>query len=346
MKKVLRLVLLVLSILLGILLIASTLVGLFPPSKAGVFSVLAYAYFYLLIANVLLVVLWISFGKWYFLVPVAAILARCSFIPLYFQLGLSDAEESVSQPQSAIKVLDCNLHGLRGRNGNLLAEETVPLFLGMVADQCPDVMSFQEFGDNEACCDSLLAMGYYYHCTINEHLWGINLFSRFPIIAASSDNNQLCVDLALDSARVIRVIAIHADSYRMDMPENHAKGESDDYAQNLVRKLVKTSKDHEYDWNEYIRPLVSDANDRKLPLIVMGDFNDPPASFFAHTMREHLSDSFVEKGRGFGTTYHGLFPAFRIDYVLHNSVLRTLSYERLRLPISDHNPIVVQFAID
>jgi endonuclease/exonuclease/phosphatase family metal-dependent hydrolase len=49
----------------------------------------------------------------------------------------------------------------------------------------------------------------------------------------------------------------------------------------------------------------------------------------------------VEQGRGFGTTYHGYYPAFRIDYVLHSLEFKTLSYKRVKTDISDHYPVVV-----
>ena len=56
-------------------------------------------------------------------------------------------------------------------------------------------------------------------------------------------------------------------------------------------------------------------------------------------------DPYVNQGRGFGTTYHGPFPAFRIDYILHSHDFESLSYKRVKTNISDHYPIVVQLRL-
>ena len=83
-----------------------------------------------------------------------------------------------------------------------------------------------------------------------------------------------------------------------------------------------------------------------MPLIIAGDFNDTPASYIYQQATDLLSDPYVEQGRGFGTTYHGPYPAFRIDYILHSHDLEALSYKRIPSAISDHYPIVVTLRMD
>ena len=58
-------------------------------------------------------------------------------------------------------------------------------------------------------------------------------------------------------------------------------------------------------------------------------------------MTRSLKDTYVEKGLGFGTTYSGGFPAFRIDMIMHSEGLTTLSYKRIKTPLSDHYPVKV-----
>jgi endonuclease/exonuclease/phosphatase (EEP) superfamily protein YafD len=81
----------------------------------------------------------------------------------------------------------------------------------------------------------------------------------------------------------------------------------------------------------------------RIPIIIAGDFNDTPASYIYQQATKMLCDPYVEQGRGFGTTYHGPYPAFRIDYILHSEDIKALSYKRIKTNISDHYPIVVQF---
>ena len=85
--KVIRIILLILNILAALGLIATTLAGVIAPSKNILPSVLAYGYLPMLGINILFVILWLFMGKWQFLLSVAAIVARYSFIGLFFQIG-------------------------------------------------------------------------------------------------------------------------------------------------------------------------------------------------------------------------------------------------------------------
>ena len=74
--------------------------------------------------------------------------------------------------------------------------------------------------------------------------------------------------------------------------------------------------------------------------IVCGDFNDTPASYVYRSIRGNLKDAFVESGSGFGQTYAGKFPQFRIDYILHSKDFTSKQYHSIPETITDHYPIV------
>ena len=59
----------------------------------------------------------------------------------------------------------------------------------------------------------------------------------------------------------------------------------------------------------------------KLTKIVGGDFNDVPMSYTYHELSQDLKDAFSQKGSGLETTYKGLFPSFRIDYLLYSDAM-------------------------
>ena len=79
----------------------------------------------------------------------------------------------------------------------------------------------------------------------------------------------------------------------------------------------------------------------RYPIIVCGDFNDPPFSYAYSTISRHLHDSYLEKGKGFGISYKGSFIPYRIDYILHSDYFECLKYSMVRKKLSDHYPIVV-----
>ena len=79
------------------------------------------------------------------------------------------------------------------------------------------------------------------------------------------------------------------------------------------------------------------------PVIVCGDFNDTPVSYTYHKIRGDLVDAFIESGRGIGNTYSGMFPSYRIDYILHSRNLRSGGFETVRVDYSDHFPVSCLF---
>ena len=75
------------------------------------------------------------------------------------------------------------------------------------------------------------------------------------------------------------------------------------------------------------------------PVIVMGDFNDTPVSYAYRRIRKGLYDAFRESGRGFGNTYAGELPSFRIDFIMYSDPYRSHDFKRTKMKSSDHYPI-------
>jgi vancomycin resistance protein VanJ len=71
----------------------------------------------------------------------------------------------------------------------------------------------------------------------------------------------------------------------------------------------------------------------------MGDFNDTPQSYAYRKIRKGMVDAFRKAGRGFGNTYSGELPSFRIDYILHDEAFFPYEFERTKIDYSDHFPI-------
>ena len=82
--------------------------------------------------------------------------------------------------------------------------------------------------------------------------------------------------------------------------------------------------------------------------VVGGDMNSlaisTPVQMFG---RSGLLDSWSEKGRGDGSTFHGLPLGIRVDYVFHSRDLHLQSIERISgSGISDHDALVAEFLIN
>jgi endonuclease/exonuclease/phosphatase (EEP) superfamily protein YafD len=81
------------------------------------------------------------------------------------------------------------------------------------------------------------------------------------------------------------------------------------------------------------------------PTIIGGDFNDTPQSFAYQVIVENMKDCFIESGNGIGGTYVGPLPSFRIDYILHDTTLKSFNYTTLNGFGSDHKMIETIIAL-
>lgn len=75
------------------------------------------------------------------------------------------------------------------------------------------------------------------------------------------------------------------------------------------------------------------------PIVLCGDFNDTPNSFAYHKISEGMQDSFLKRGKGFGSTFLGKLPFLRIDYILHSPGIKTYSFITHKEKLSDHKAI-------
>lgn len=83
-------------------------------------------------------------------------------------------------------------------------------------------------------------------------------------------------------------------------------------------------------------------------VVVAGDMNDVAGSRTIEAMQKDdiFSNSWWEKGCGFGFTFHGLKPAhFRLDHVFHTDNIKLNGIRVVEQEYSDHDPIVAYFDI-
>ena len=357
MKRLLKTILLIINVIVIALFLASTMSGHIAPSQFVGFALLSYGYLYFLIANIIFIIIWLLIGSKWFILPAAAIIVRWAFLPLYFQIGGSDQLDKEQPTERLLKVLTFNAHHFHGINPDSGTDDTnMASFLKIVDEEQPDVMALQEYvgrGDTLHLTEQLQNRGYS-HMTSgysNGSITGEVIFSKLPIgrVVRIEGPSKLYAELLWDDD-TLRFYCLHLNSYGLDESDHQhihdiSHGNVDSLTgRSTLHKFRATILEHEHEW-QVMQPYF----DRKRNLsIVAGDFNDPPASYFYQQCREYLKDSYCEAGQGFSTTYHGLFtrrgstifPAFRIDMVLHTPDLEALTYKRIKSEMSDHYPVI------
>lgn len=81
------------------------------------------------------------------------------------------------------------------------------------------------------------------------------------------------------------------------------------------------------------------------PLIVMGDFNQPPESWLFRRDWSHLQDAFLAAGSGLGYSWHSNWHGIRIDRILASSEFSIISFDVDDAIGGDHSPLVAELML-
>ena len=315
------------------------------------------AYPLIVIINLVFVIYWaIQLHKRAFYSLIIIILGW-SNIHHYVQFSLKGTPD---KSKKVIKVMSYNVKVFDLYNWSHNLETRAKMF-NLLNDESSDIMCFQEFFSRDSSkfdnLDSLvhLQKAKYVHVEYSANLkpnqhFGIATFSYYPIVAQGKidfgyHSNNICIysDIKIgnDTIRVynmhLQSIAFSKSDYKYaEELQKDIESEDIEQSKNILRRLkkafVKRAKQAD---------LISASIEQcHYPVIVCGDFNDTPSSYTYHTISKNLQDAFVESGNGFGKSYIGIFPSFRIDYILRNPKFKAYNFRTIREELSDHFPIV------
>ncbi len=320
------------------------------------------AYPILVILNLLFIAFWTIQLKKRGIYSLVVLLCGWMLLHRFVQLNSSSKTE---MEHKAIKVMSYNVKVFDLYNWSHNKETRSKIF-GLIQDEAPGIACFQEYFHRDSSefsnTDSLKKMNgwQYAHVEYTSHgkflqHFGIATFSKYPIIHTGKvdfgyKGNNVCIftDLLVgkDTFRVynmhLQSIAFSKDDYKYaeDLTKDMER-EDIEHSKNILRRLkrafVKRAKQAE---------LVEESISKSpYPVIVCGDFNDTPASYTYSTISKNLTDSFIESGTGFGKSYIGAFPSFRIDYILHDNKFVSHQFTTIREELSDHFPVVTYLEV-
>jgi endonuclease/exonuclease/phosphatase family metal-dependent hydrolase len=247
-------------------------------------------------------------------------------------------------------------------------KETRPKIFANLLDIKPDILCLQEFYTSEEKGDydnidtvRQMMNTPYYHSEFTVTLrkfdhWGVATFSKYPIvnegkIIFNTSSNNICIysDIVVRND-TIRVYNIHLQSIRFSRKDNQfydeltTKGKTADElssGKNILRRLKLAFLKR----TRQVEMIVAHMRTCRYRMIVCGDFNDTAASYSYQKLSKNLNDAFIEKGSGFGRTYAGKWPQFRIDYILYDKRLHCSGYKKTTETFTDHFPITAYFDI-
>jgi len=360
LRKLLRSITVLLSLLAALALVVITLSVYVDPSKLYVFAFMGYIFPVVWGVNFIALGYWGVRMKKQIIIPLVALFIGWGQWQDTFQWS-GESVEDVNVLENPVTIMTFNvkmfdLYHWSGRRDIL--DKT----FDYIRKKNPDIVCFQEFyatNDNRKFSENYIVnrlkqypyrhIEYQYtKHTIGRA--GLAVFSKYPVRKKqvlrfeNTTNFTIQTDISIRGKNV-RLFNTHLESMRLNKQDietidkmKSAEGfENEKEIIPVMQKLGKAFKRRAYQADVISKHVKNSA----YPVIICGDFNDSPVSYTYRTMRGDLKDAFVEAGKGFGGTYNGRLPSFRIDYILFDPSFDAYNYKRDKVELSDHYPVTV-----
>ena len=359
MKKILRSIALLITWLSAISLAVISLSVYINPAHLYLFAFMGYIFPVAWGLNAVIFIYWALRRKKYIIIPLIVLLLGWSQWQNSFQWRGRTIDD-ISALKNPVKVMSFNVKMFDRYNWSG-RKDIVDKTFEYIRKENPDIVCFQEFyatNNNHKIPESYivnrLKQYSYRHIEYKYSKYtigssGMAIFSKYPIkdkkVIRFENTTNFTIQTDIDiNGKTIRIFNNHLESIRFNDKDLETIGnvknvealEKDKDLKVVIDKLVKAFKKraHQADiMNNHI-------SNSPYPVIVCGDFNDIPVSYAYRKMRGDLKDAFVEAGKGFGGTYNGKLPSFRIDYILFDPSFEAYNFKREFIDLSDHYPIM------
>lgn len=365
MRQFLSKILFRVNILVAVILGLSYLAVYINPQYFWPIAFLGLMYPVFLLLNMVFVIIWAIRLKPHVFLSLIMILLGWNFMGRYvqFEIPFLHKKEMVNEAKS-FKVLTFNVRLFNRFNWHKDKQVSHEIF-DFIDKESPDIICFQEFftrskGElSEAeIVNHLKSTKYHYikYSVSKQGLsgFGVATFSKFPIVKMGNilfdKSYNLCIftDLLIHGDTV-RIYNNHLQSIRFIKKDYEAIDSLKlGYNQDEIDGMLDITKRLRQAFDQRATQAEKIAAHMHLsphPVIVCGDFNDTPVSYTYRVMRQNLNDAFTIAGSGFGNTYLGKFPSYRIDYILLDKRFDVANYRTPKLNLSDHYPVLCRMSM-
>ena len=355
--KMIVFILAVLAVI-GVIAMALSIANAYVNPKDFIWTtVFGLAFWEILIYNVVVFLLLLLMWSNKIWISVVALLIAIPGISKSFSIG------SKSKADNSIRIMSYNVHDFRHVDGVTEKEQFANQVMDMVREHAPDILCCQEFsqfksGVSRPQCieDFAKEAGFQYIYFNRKTNYGGNvIFSKYPLTKVAEDSgfgkgNTYGVMVSVDAGEKgkFHVANVHLLSYmitdsEIDVLTNASERQNlDTIGKTVLHKLSFAFQKR----SEELQTVLNGMPPVGGPIIICGDFNEPPLSFNYRQMQmAGFVDTFTKVGFGIKPTYAGKLPLLRIDYVWANDGVKPLAFERHKYKASDHYPIMLDFAI-
>lgn len=233
-------------------------------------------------------------------------------------------------------------------------------FFRILEKNSPDILCLQEFhhkdiDDLDVLNQLRLDYGYNYYFMSPVFVARFNgysgpiIFSKLPIIntyyiqfkEGKNDVNRLVSVDVLRDKDTIRVVNVHLKSMSIRITEK-SKNKFINTARNITN-IYNRLEEGFITQKSQLKETYNFFKNSPHPVVLCGDFNSLPYSYKYQFLKQHLNNTFNEKGNGFGFTLNRFPYLARIDNIFVSEGIKIYSHNVLSdYKKSDHFPILVE----
>ncbi len=320
------------------------------PTKTAFFAIFGLAFPWLIFANVLFILVWAINKPPYMLLSIICLAIGFNNIDKFFGThGIQDDRPNKKELTVATFNMQLSSTVVYIKDTKEKEKETKKYLKFLESFRDVDVFCGQE-------------MGVYSHkwlkgTNIFKHIHRIEdkstaIYSKYPIVASGEidfgTNVNSCVwaDIQFND-EVVRVYSAHLQSNRISGKESQiieaGKWEKETFTG--LKDMFSKYQQHSATRASQAQMIRKHSDKSGKPFIICGDFNDPPQSYVYKTIARDLNDSFRCAGSGIGTSFNGVIPALRIDYILSDEAFDIYTHKIIRTGESDHYPLISLLAL-
>lgn len=244
-----------------------------------------------------------------------------------------------------------SINPIKKKNGTIIPEAKSGFISQMKAQGNPTIFCSQETSSQGLL---LLKETYDYTHSFKGSSYGTVIFSDLKFISTGeldlrSDEASSAIWADIHLGRdTIRVYNVHLRSNKISSSASKMLKEADLQSSktwNSVRGILANYKNSTIVRTQQAKIIMDHAEASPYKTIICGDLNDTPLSHVYKILKHDKKDSFNEHGIGIGTTYAGVIPALRIDYILTDHRLDIIDHQIHKGNYSDHYPISAQIVL-
>jgi endonuclease/exonuclease/phosphatase family metal-dependent hydrolase len=254
---------------------------------------------------------------------------------------------SVASNATKVNVVSLNGHGFRQQPDKEIAD--------FIKTLDADVLLLQEFkirGEGDALAEEIQRQAAFPHLYRKTEAQ-LAVFSRFPLkngdvhYFSNRVNGYLMVDVAAPEG-TFKLINAHLQTNGISNLANEVAHDAK-FQEKKTWQKVKTMFGR-YGRSNKVRTqqaqeILSASQKTSSPVLLAGDFNDVPTSYLYQQFRTKFQDAHLTQAWGLGTTYEGLLPGLRIDYILPDKHFTIHEFDRIPCSFSDHQAIRAEISL-